>query len=88
MMCMGIPANFKRIPSAKWFFKDNLITGIIASKDYEGSYDGVILPYGLSEEQRDLMLWAYEYGFTHGHHDGVKTIQISFKRLMNIDGFN
>lgn len=82
-----IPLPIERKPSEQWFFNDNLITGITASKGYEGSYDGVILPYGLSDDQRDLILWAYEAGFIHGRHSGELDIRTKFKRLMNLDGY-
>ena len=83
----AMPTGFVRKPREKWFFYDNGITGILASQHYEQGPDGIILPHGLSEEQRDLVLWAYETAYLHGKYAGERGLRIEFKRLMNLDGF-
>lgn len=62
----------ERKPESKWFFWDNHITGVTASKDYERNHIGVILPHGLSDEERDLVLWAWEAGFAQGQHESAQ----------------
>ena len=64
----------KREPRRKWEFKDNGLTGIIATKDGETN-PSLILPYNLADEQRDLVLWGYEAGLWHGLNEGKEKVR-------------
>lgn len=72
----------ERKPIAKWCFNDNHLTGINADRDYQGSCRGVILPHGLSDDQRDLILWAWEAGFHQGKTEGVESTKRAFRDLI------
>lgn len=79
-----LSVEVKRKPSQKWFFKDNSITGINASQDYEGGWGGLILPYKLTDEQRDTILWAYEQGQRQGGFDAETKMKADMKKLLGI----
>jgi hypothetical protein len=74
-----------RKPSQEWFFEDNKLTGINAAMRYKGAFGGLILPHGLSDEVRDLALWAFECGHTQGQHEGEESIQQKFRQLMRCE---
>lgn len=77
-------APLERKPKESWHFQDNLITGIFASQGYPGAHTGVILPYGLTDEQRDVILWTFEWGQHHGKREGTEDLQFKLKRLLNV----
>lgn len=83
MFGIGPPGTVTRKPRGEWFFEDNGITGIMASK-YRGALPDVILPRGLTDEQRDLVMWAYETGHLHGQHAGRSTLQDEIKCALNL----
>ena len=74
------------VPSWKWTFKDNHVTGILACADHTGSLRGnFILPYGLTEEQRNMMLWVYEAAYCRGNVDGRERLKQEFKNLLGVE---
>lgn len=79
------PPSFK--PYGKWIFVSHPLSGINAYMGYEGSDNMLRLPSDLTDEQRDLILWAYERGFKSGEFWGKNDLRVDFKRLMNLDGF-
>lgn len=82
---MTMNPNIDRKPKEKWFFQDNFITGVFASQGYEGSHTGLVLPHNLPEDQRDLMLWAFEWGQHDGRQEGAEKLRHDMKRLLQID---
>lgn len=73
-----------RTPRQKWKFEDNKLTGVIAYTVNPMFPPSLILPYGLSDEQRDLILWAFETGLHQGDRLGRESMQRDFKRLLDI----
>jgi hypothetical protein len=76
-----------RKPQKKWFFRENALGDVNATLDFEGGFNGIILPKNLPEEQRDLALWAYEWGQSWGASEARKEMQIEFKRLIGVDPY-
>lgn len=76
--------GIQRKPSRKWVFRDNIITGICAFIDYESSSPEIILPHGLTEDQRDVILWAYEYGLAVGMSRGKCSAKESIRKALGI----
>lgn len=85
MFAMSI-GPIERKPKEKWHLTDNKITGIAAAKDYSTSYLGMILPYDLSPEQRELMLWAWEVGFHQGGQAGEEKTQRALRAALGLAG--
>ncbi len=73
----------ERKPKLEWVFEDNKITGIIAGVGWVHG-PGLILPHGLTDEQRDLILWAWEAGNNYGFHEGKRVLRTDLKRLLEI----
>ena len=83
IMFGSISLTVKRKPKEDWHFNDNGITGVNAAVGCDHG-PGMILPGGLSDEQRDLMLWAWEAGRACGFHEGQRKLRSDLKHLLEI----
>jgi hypothetical protein len=84
MMFGIIPPPMEWKPRGKWFVEDNRLTGINADFDYEGSARGMIMPPDVSEREKELMLWAWEVGYSTGQYVGKQDLQRDIRRLIGI----
>lgn len=83
-MQIGVPVFDDRKPKQKWYFDDDHLTGIIAHTGsiHAGPY--IILPYALPDEQRDLLLWAFEAGLSQGKREGREAFQREVRNLLGV----
>lgn len=81
---MLTPPRVNRTPQCIWYFKDNGITGICASTQGTGFDPDVLLPYGITDETRDLMLWAWECGWHRGKGVGVEEVRMGVRKCLGL----
>jgi len=73
-----------RKPNQSWLFEENPLGDILCTLAAEEYGPSLILPKGISDKDRDLALWAYEFGRIRGHRDGAETTQRKVRDAIGI----
>lgn len=81
---LSFPSHERPKPFGNWVFEPHPFGGTNALMDYAASGRGVWLPEGISDENRDSVLSAYESGLSIGKHEGRQALQFEVRRLLNI----
>lgn len=74
----------ERKPKLQWYYTDNKITGVCAALHYPGNDPMFILPHGLSEEERDLVMWAVEVGLERGRRWGEENAKMTMRKALGL----
>ena len=74
-------------PVRKWFFKQAIDKDrrlvVLASMDFgDFARPSLVLPASLTDEYRDLLLWAFERGHTLGTIDGTARIRAHLQHIV------